>query len=217
MHDALSRNLTPKEIIKEVSECSDKNGSAFFQAILPKIRQIATFLDGEPSSVANSILNENLAKLLMKQCTDYGQDIKTYRIGDKGIFDEVKDQPLQVLLMGGEVHQEYLTDEDFESGKTNTDKKATFLIANNIKGRKSLENALIQGKKRELKWIAVFAYLLFAALFSLSIVNYIYLTDFFDSIKLRVKLIDLSYSRIIYELSIMYNVRELYLIKAYFS
>jgi len=214
--EVFDQKLTSKEIIKEIC-ILERAANAFFEAILPKVRQIASFLDGEPSSVANSILNENLANLLKKQCTDYGQDIRTYRIGDKGTFDEVKDQPLQVLMLGGEVQQEYCSEEDYDRSKTSTDKKATFLIANNIKGRKSLESALTQGKKKELSWITGISCLLFVGIFALAIVNYIYLTEFFDSINLRVKLIDLSYTRILYELSIMYNVRELYLVKVYFE
>ncbi len=206
-------NLTPKEIIMEMAESPPQGRSAFLGAVAQSLRQIGGFVAKEPDTPANAILNENLAALLRHMQVDYSEDVTTYRIHN-GEMVEVTDQPLQVLLLAHESHNDNVDDEvmGVESKSSGTDKKSAFLIASNIKGRRSLKNALTNGDHAEINWTAASSYLLLAALFALAVVNYVYLADFFNTFNLQVDVINLSYKRLINEQAIMYNVLQLVLV-----
>lgn len=207
-------NMTAKEIIREISENPASSGSPFFNALLPKIRQLTALMEHELDSESNKLLNENIASLLRKCQHDYGDEVVTYRLLGHELV-EVRDNPLQALLMNRESQAEIVTDEVVESSKSGSEKKASFLIAGNIKGRQALKDVLGQGRPREIWWIAFGSYMLFSAVIALAVVNYVYLSSFFDTIHLRIQLIDLSYQRLVNEQAIMYNVATLLFLHEY--
>ena len=220
MHSMLSRSTAKeaiiddkdkiyklKDIIEEFNKEKKSHISPYFQGIYIKGQQILVL-------VKNEVIKDDkefchiFEKLLKKQKIGYGSNVRTCRL-IKDMIEDVDEnsQPFLLTNMDGDL------DGVTKKGKSTIDKRSAFLLSSNIKGRKSLENMLVQGKKTELNWIILCSYMTILMIFVLSIVNYVYVKKFFDEISKRINLINISYQRVIYQQIVMFNAREIIVLK----
>ncbi|MDR3548799.1 MAG: PAS domain-containing protein [Candidatus Pacebacteria bacterium] len=206
--------LSPvSELKRQLSSVSGK-GSSFFQLLAPKIKQISKFIEGEKESEANSAINRRLFEGLQRQRVDYAEGVRTYRLLDNKLV-EVTDNPLQTMLVTSDVTQEYVSDYVSDGQRTDYSKKTAFLIANNIKSRKSLESVLGEGKLIENTVLKLVSYILLCGLMMFAVMDYVYTTDFYDAIKTHTLLTSLNYDRMLFQQFTLYNVREATLLNLY--
>ena len=195
---------TPRDLIRDFSSKIEPFKTPFFKTAKVGLQNILTLL--ESRNEYNLIFNKELMHLLEKDFAAYASSITTYRIlGDETI--EVNENNNELNLFN--------EDSDDLSNKNNRtkqiiDKKNEMLMSMNVKGKRSLERILIQGKKTYLLFIYLASYLLFGILFALAIMNFIYIVEFFTEIDNKLYLVGLSYRRIVVTESITYRVQQIF-------
>jgi len=198
-------DFTLSDTVKKLSDLIEPYNSPFFDNILQRFKSIVNYLEVKGRGCDTAVLNNIGIKLTQQNCFSYASGIKAYCIVDGNIEskDKNKAQVMEIEILDNEVKGKKLLNR----------KKSTFLISNNIKGRKSLETTLIKEKNIILKWTAIISYLSILVILLLAIFNCIYLRKFFKSINKGLDLVNLSYQRLLVEQMLMYDICELYFVK----
>jgi hypothetical protein len=164
---------------------------------------------GRKNFDVDPMVDKDLFYLLKKKHPDYGRNIGMHRY-NKGNneFENVRSSLVIVPDIG----------EDYEFGLQQTkskiiDKKKSLIASLNIKGKKSVEDILVQAKNIKLNWMIFISYIALLIIFALAIVSNIYLTKFLSLISIRIKLIDQSYKRLIDEQVIILISKEILLVQ----
>lgn len=199
------------ESVKKLNNAVSSHRSLFFYTVLQKLKVVSQYLDSGGRSYDTAALNKLANDIIEKNCFRYADGIATYCIVDGSIENTEKQEPQTISIEEG---QETLGGGN-KLKRALSRKKSTFLISNNIKGRKSLETTLGKEKNAVLKWIAAVSYTSLLALSLLAVFNYAYLRSFFKSINKRLDLVNLSYHRLVVEQMLMYDAKEAYFVKEY--
>jgi PAS domain S-box-containing protein len=201
-------DLTAVELLQDASDRMGLCKGHFLKTLAVHIQNTVKILNSKIMSEENVKINKEFQYLLEKDFIDYGGKVGTYRlIGEKMVY--IDDTKIDISFL--------LDDSESEGAhKANNrsqhiiDKKNALLLSANIKGKRSLESTLVQVKKTHLKLIYLFSYVLFAALFALAIVYYLFLKSFLDELAQRTYLLSSSYQCLVYSQSISFRVREIY-------
>lgn len=197
--------LEDADILNEFFGRAKNCSSAFMKTAFQRLKLLAErkSLDLDPMA------DKDLCCLISRQVHDYGKSVTTYRYV-KGEYEDVKNS----FTVSPNI------DDDYELGSRRPkdkqiEKKKSLIASLNIKGRKSIEDLLLQAKNTKLRWTCVSSYLSLLTVFALAIVGYIFLTQFLSLVSSRVKLVDESYQRLVYVQVVFLDAKEMTLVYEY--
>jgi len=180
----------------------------YFKKLIIHIQNMIKVLNSKEMNVEDLKINKELKDLLKKDYIDYKEKVRTYRlIGDEMIYIDDNNIDVDLLLDDSENEVAHKITNRVQQIMN---KKSLLLFSANIKGKRSLENTLVQDEKIKLKLTYLGSYLLFVALFILTIVSYIFLRSFLDELLQKMQVVNSSYERIIYGQVISFEVFDIY-------